>query len=159
MNIRNSESLTCFKSKVLKFIHPSVNSIYLCNNPKGIQLLTRLRLRLSHLEDHTFKHNFQDTLNRICNCSEDIETLCHYLFHCSLYTNDRLAPLNVIQGIDNSILKLTDSHIVEVLLYHSLEPPPPPPFLFFFKLLKNFVVPFNGGGSTASRLEPLRGGS
>ena len=34
-----------------------------------------------------------------------------------LNTNERLASLHVIQGIDNSILELTDSHIVEVLLY------------------------------------------
>ena len=117
MNIRNSESLTSFKSKVLKFIRPSENSIFLCNYPKGIQLLTRLRLGLSHLWNHRFKHNFQETLNPICNCGQDIETSSHYLLHCSLYTNERPALLNVIQGIDNSILELTDSHIVEVLLY------------------------------------------
>ena len=35
----------------------------------------------------------------------------------SIATNEKLALLNVIQGIDNSILELTDSHIVEVLLY------------------------------------------
>ena len=117
LNIRNSKSLTSFKRKVLKFIRPSESSIFLCNNPKGIQLLTRLRLGLSHLRDHKFKHNFQDTHNPICNCGEDIETSCHYLLHCSLYTNERLAFLNVVQGIDNSILELTDSRIVEVLLY------------------------------------------
>ena len=44
LNIRNTESLTSFRSKVLKFIRPSENSIFFCNNPKGIQLLTRLRL-------------------------------------------------------------------------------------------------------------------
>ena len=44
LDIRNSESLTSFKSKVLKFIRSSENSIFLCNNPRGIQLLTRLRL-------------------------------------------------------------------------------------------------------------------
>ena len=44
LNIHNSKSLTSFKSKVLKFISPSENSIFLCNNPKGIRLLTRLRL-------------------------------------------------------------------------------------------------------------------
>ena len=82
-----------------------------------MQLLTRLRLGLSHLRDHRFKHNFQDTLHLISNCSEDIGTSCHCLLHCLLYTNKRLALLNVIQGIDNSILELTDSHIVEVLLY------------------------------------------
>ena len=107
MKIRNSESLNSFKSKVLKFIRPSENIIFPCNNPKGIQLLTRLRLGLSHLRDHKFKHNFLDNLDPICNCGEDIETSYHYLLHCSL----------IIQGSDNSILELTDSHIVEVLLY------------------------------------------
>ena len=117
LNIPNSESLVSFKSKVLEFIRPSENSIFLCNSAKGIQLLTRLRLGLSHLRDHEFKHNFQNTFNPIWNCGEDIETSCHYLLHCSLYTNERLALLNVIQGIDNSILELADSHIVEILLY------------------------------------------
>ena len=115
LNIRNSESLTSFKRNVLKFIRLSKNSIFLCNNPKGIQLLIRLRLGSSHLRDHKFKHNFQDTVNPICNCGEDIETSCHYLLQCSLYTNERLALLNVIQGIDNSILELTDSYFVEAL--------------------------------------------
>ena len=32
-----------------------------------LQLLTRLRLGLSHLREHKFKHNFQDTLNPIRN--------------------------------------------------------------------------------------------
>ena len=99
LNIRNSESLTSFKSKVLKFIRPSENSIFLCNNPKGIQLLTRLRLGLSHLRDHKFKHNFQDTVNLICNCGEDIESLYHYPLHFSLYTNERLALMNIVEGI------------------------------------------------------------
>ena len=115
LNIRNSESLTSFKRNVLKFIRLSKNSIFLCNNPKGIQLLIRLRLGSSHLRDHKFKHNFQDTVNPICNCGEDIETLCHYLLQCSLYVNERLALLNLIQGIDNSILELADSYFVEVL--------------------------------------------
>ena len=53
----------------------------------------------------------------MCDCGEDIETPCHYLLHCSLYTNERLALLNVIQGIHNSILELDDSHIVELLPY------------------------------------------
>ena len=74
LNIYNSKSLTSFKSKVLKFILPPVNTIFLCNNPKGIQLLTWLRLGLNHLQEHKFKPNFQDTLIPICNCGEDIET-------------------------------------------------------------------------------------
>ena len=115
LNICNSGSLTSFKSNVLKFIPFSKNSIFLCNNPKGIRVLIRLRLGSSQLRDHIFKHNFQDTVNPICNCGEDIETSCHYLLQCLLYTNERLALLNVIQGIDNSILELTDSYFLEAL--------------------------------------------
>ena len=59
LNIRNSESSTSFKCNILKFIHPSKNIFFLSNNPKGIQLLTRLRLGLSHLGEHKFKHDFQ----------------------------------------------------------------------------------------------------
>ena len=49
LDIRNSISLISLKSKVLKLIRPSKNSIFLCNDPKELQLLTRLRLGLSHL--------------------------------------------------------------------------------------------------------------
>ena len=112
LNVRNSKSLTNCKSKVLKYIRPSKNSIILCDNPRGIQLLTKLRLVLSHFRDHKFKYNFLDTLNPICNCGDEIETSCHDLLRCSLYTNERLALLNVIQSTDNSVLELIDSHIV-----------------------------------------------
>ena len=112
LNVRNSKSLTNFKSKVLKYIRPSENSIILYDNPRGIQLLTKLRLVLSHFRDHKFKHNFLDTLNPICNCGDEIETSCHDLLRCSLYTNERLALLNVIQITDNSALELIDSHVV-----------------------------------------------
>ena len=66
-SIRNSESFSIFKKNILKFIRPSPNKIFNCHNPKGVKLLTRLRLRLSHLRDHQFKHSFQDSLNPICN--------------------------------------------------------------------------------------------
>ena len=60
-NIRNSESVGFFKSKILKFLRPKPNSIYNCYNPKGVILITRLRLGLSHLREHKFKHSFQDS--------------------------------------------------------------------------------------------------
>ena len=34
-------------------------------NPKGIKLLTRLRLGLTHLYEYMFKYTFQDSLNPI----------------------------------------------------------------------------------------------
>ena len=74
LNIRNSENLFIFKKKLLKFIRPSRNSVFKCHNPKGIKLITRLRLGLSHLREHKFKLGFLDSLNPICSCGQNIET-------------------------------------------------------------------------------------
>ena len=116
-SIRNSESLSIFKKHILQFIRPSPNSIFNCHNPKGVKLLTRLRLGLSHLRDHKFKHSFQDSLNPICNCGTDVETTTHYFLHCSLFSNERLTLINSIRNIDNNILNLNDSRFSEVLLF------------------------------------------
>ena len=68
LNIRNSESLNIFKKTLLNFIRPSGSTVFNCHNPKGVKLLTRLRLGLSHLREHKFKHSFQDSLNPIRSC-------------------------------------------------------------------------------------------
>ena len=66
-NIRNSESLAPFKERILAFRRSFANSTFQCNIPKGLELITRLPLGLSHLRFHKFKHSFQDTLYPICN--------------------------------------------------------------------------------------------
>ena len=63
LNSRNSTSLNTFKKKLLNFIRSCANSIFDIPNPLGIKLLARLRLGLSHLHEHKFRHYFQDTLN------------------------------------------------------------------------------------------------
>ena len=73
-SLRNSTSYNVFKNSILKFIRPSPNKIFQCHNPKGIKLVTRLRLGLSHLRKHKFKHSFQDILNPLRSCDLDIET-------------------------------------------------------------------------------------
>ena len=78
--IRNSRSLLIFFKKMLNFIRPFANSILNINNPYGIKLLSRLRLGLSHLYDHKFRHCFQDTLNSLCNCGNDTETTTQVRF-------------------------------------------------------------------------------
>ena len=80
-NIQKTESLTFSKKtfKNLLFIPPFQISVYNCHNPKGVKLLKKSRLGLGHFRQHKFKHRFQDTLNPIRNCCNDIETSSHYL--------------------------------------------------------------------------------
>ena len=115
--IRKSNSISIFKSNILKFIRSKPNNVYYCHNPKGIKLLTRLRLGLSHLCEHKFKHNFQDCLNPICLCGNEIENSTHYLLHCPTYTNERLTLLNKIKSINCSILESSDAAVTKILLF------------------------------------------
>ena len=92
--IKNSESIVTLK-KILSFIRRSVNSTFNCHNPRGIKLLSQLRLGLSHLREHKFKHSFQDSLNPFCSCGKgEVETSAHYLLQCSNYSEERLAHYN-----------------------------------------------------------------
>ena len=54
LNIRNSESISIFKSRLLSFIHPVQTIIYNIFDPKGLAFLTRRRLRLSILMSTDF---------------------------------------------------------------------------------------------------------
>ena len=61
-NIRNVGSFSTFKNNSLKFIRPTPNIVFNCENHRGIKLITRVRVGLSHLREHKFKHSFQDTI-------------------------------------------------------------------------------------------------
>ena len=116
-NIHNSGNLFIFKKKLLKFIRPSRNSVFRCHIPKGIKLLTRLRLGLSYLREHKFKHSFLDSLNPICSCGENIETSTYFLLQCYNSSNERLTFLNIIRNIDSNISSKNYLKVTETLLY------------------------------------------
>ena len=63
INIRNSESILLFKSRLLAFICPNQSNIYNIFDPIGLKFLTRLCLGLIHLNEHKFSHYFQDCLS------------------------------------------------------------------------------------------------
>ena len=58
LNIHNSKTFNIFKKTLLNFIRPSGSTVFNCHNPKGAKLLTTLRLDLSNLRKHKFKHSF-----------------------------------------------------------------------------------------------------
>ena len=115
-NIRNSETLNIFKSKILKFIRPTANSVFGCHNPLGVKLLTRLRLGLSHLREYKFKHSFQNTYNPLCSCGKEVETTFHFFLLCPNYSDERLILLSKIRNINLNILENTNSQITRFFL-------------------------------------------
>ena len=115
--IRNSGSLSIFEKDLLNFIWPCANSIFNIHNPYGIKLLTRLRLGLSHLRDHKFRHCFQDTLNLLCDCGNDTETTAHFFLHCSSFHTPRQTLLNNIRTINQKILSHGENQLIQTFLY------------------------------------------
>ena len=89
VSLRKCDSCNVFKKEILKLIRLSSNSFYNCHNPIGIKYITRIRLGLSHLREHKLKHSFQDSINPICNCGNDVESATHFFLHCPLYSNER----------------------------------------------------------------------
>ena len=92
-NLRDGENFGIFKNNILKFIRPKPNSFFNCCNLKGIRLITRLRLELSHLREHKFKYNFQNCLNPLCSCGlRRIESTSHFLLYCPIFHDKRHLP-------------------------------------------------------------------
>ena len=108
------------KSNILKFIRPSPNSVYNCRNPRGICLITRLRLGLSHLREQKFKHDFQDTLNPLCSCGNDVESTEHFLLHCPQFVNERRILLSNLGNFNCSLFENTSKVLTQTLLFGNM---------------------------------------
>ena len=116
-SLQNSKSVSSFKKSLLIFIRPKMCSVYNVHDPQGLKLLMRLRVNLSHLREHKFRHNFLDTINPLCSCSLEIESTGHYLLRCPFYTRIRKTLFDNIIVILGPISNLSDDRLVNLLLY------------------------------------------
>ena len=108
INFRNSSFINVFKNELLKFVRPEPNSTCNINDTKGSYLLSRLRLGLSHLGDHKFRHNFQDCVSPMCCCGQGIETTTHFLLHCPNHYCARKTLFHKINQVSGTILRQSD---------------------------------------------------
>ena len=78
INIKIMTSYTAFKNALLSFIRLKHVDTFGIHNPIRMQLLTRLRLGFSHLNEQKFRHNFRDFINPLCECKlEQHLTFCY----------------------------------------------------------------------------------
>ena len=116
-NIRNSESISSFKNKLLAFIRPEESIIFNIFDPQGLTILTRLRVGFSHLNEHRFRHNIENCINPLCSCSLETEDTSHHLLHCHHYSQNRICLMNSIKSEINNFESFSDNDKVEILLY------------------------------------------
>ena len=117
--IRTVYSFLKFRKLIFNLANgcPLLNSIYNIFNPIGLKYLTRLCLELSHHNEHKSKHNFQDCINPLCTCSLEPETNSHFFLCCHSYFILCAELMNDLKIIDEYILRLSESSLVQLLLF------------------------------------------
>ena len=115
--IRNSESISIFKSRLLSFIRPLESSVYNIFDPIGLKCLTRLRLGFSHHNGHRFRYNFRDDMNPLCSCRLEIEDTSHYLLHYHHFSQCRIYLMNSVKSALENIGSLSSDVKRDILLY------------------------------------------
>ena len=117
VSMRKSESISIFKSELLSFIRPVQNNIFNIFDPQRLKMLTRLCLGFSHLNEHRFRHNFQECMSPVCSCSLEIEDTSHYLLHCLHFPIHRIDLMNSVKSICINFEYMTNNKKITLLLY------------------------------------------
>ena len=108
-----------FKKFLLRVGQPTAMLTYVIHNSIGLKFLTRFRLRLSHLNEHKFKHNLKNCVSPLCSFSLEIESPSHFFLHCHYFTNICSTILDDLKSNDVNGPSFPDSEIVELLFYGS----------------------------------------
>ena len=118
--IRLSPSVNVFKTKLLSLIRPPAKSVFGIHDPIGLSYLTQIRVGLSRLNFHKFKHNFRDTVNPMCPTNDGIEDTEHFLLLCpsfNLLRRDLLAGVSNLIRPFAQINGFSNSALIQLLLY------------------------------------------
>ena len=113
------ESIKKFKKTLIKVIRTKENSVFGVSDIYGTKLLTRLKLNFSHLNEHKFRHSFNNTINPMWNCGAVTETTIHYLLRCRLYSVQRSELLDGVYKSDSTLQSSSEDQLLTVLLYGS----------------------------------------
>ena len=92
------------------------NSLFSIHKPVGVKLLTRLRLLLSHLNEHKSRHGFEDTISPMCSCNAEIECNEHFLLRCHFYSSQRLELFDKLNKINSSFFKLSQYFVIRLFI-------------------------------------------
>ena len=103
----------------MKICRPTAKSVVNFHNRIGLKFFTRLRLRLSHLDENKFKDNFRDCANLLCLYNLNNESLSHFFLHCHCFRSIPSTLFGNFRSVDVNIPNFPDNEIVEILLYSS----------------------------------------
>ena len=74
---------------LMKFFSLQERLLFSIHDPTGAKLLTRLRLKFSHLNKLKFRHNFENIVVAMCDCGTETETTEHFFLRCPCFVTER----------------------------------------------------------------------
>ena len=92
-----------------------LRSIYNIFDPTGLK--SNLRLGFSYLNEHRFRHNFQDCLNPLCSCSLEIEDTSHYVLLCHHILHHRVDLMNSVKSVCDNFESIPDNVKKDLILF------------------------------------------
>ena len=92
-------SISKLKEHMLSLFRPNIKSMLNIYDPIGLRNIFQLRLRLSPSRSHKWRHNFIDTTNNICICTQGIGNIDHFLFSCHLFITQRTSLITTVSEI------------------------------------------------------------
>ena len=118
--VRLEPSVAVFKKKLLVIICSPAKSVFGIHDPLGLSYLSQLRVGLSKLNFHKFKHNFKDTLNPLYPTNDGIEDTEHFLLLWPSFDaqrRDLLAEISQLLQPFVQINNLSNIVLIKLLLY------------------------------------------
>ena len=118
--IRLAPSVAIFKRKLLSIIRPHAKSVFGIHEPIGLSYLTQIRVGLSKLKFHEFRHNFRDAIDPMCPTNDGIEDTEQFLLLCPSFNIHRR---NLLAGVSKllrpyvQINSLPNNVLIQILLY------------------------------------------
>ena len=119
ISLRKAENIKPFKSMLKDFFNLKQKSLFAIHDLAGVKLLSRLRLKFSHLNEHKFRHNFKDALSPMCDCGSETERTDHFFLRCTFFAINRQKLLNDLLKIDPFLRNLKDELLLDIILYGS----------------------------------------
>ena len=108
-------SFVRLKDYVNTFLRPNANNVFGIHDPIGLRYIFQLRVSLSLLRNHKFRHNFEDTPSDTCSCNQGIEDTNHFLLFCPIYIMTRaklvVSVTNILQKHNLNYLG-NESHLL-----------------------------------------------
>ena len=85
----------------------------------GVGMVARLRLDLSHLREHKFKHSFQGRLNPLCNCGMDIGSSTHFLLQWTSCVEGGCILMGGLSGVSPQISRVSLRLLTNTLFFRN----------------------------------------